>query len=62
MQESYDFWQRQSEMKVYLSGSLIMAELAQEVDLLHELLLIETQVKDPAHQSLLSEWGLDAIL
>ena len=51
MQKSYEFWQKQSAVKVYLSGSLVMAELAQEIDLLHKLLLIEAQVKDPAHQS-----------
>ena len=45
-------------MKLYLSGSLVMAELAQEVDLLHKLPLIEPQVEDPAHQNPLSQISL----
>ena len=34
----------------YLPGSFIIAELAQEVDLLHKLPLIEAQVEDSASQ------------
>ncbi len=49
---------KQLAMKLYLSGSLVMAELAQEVDLLHKLPLIEPQVEDPAHQNPLSQISL----
>ena len=39
----------------YLPGSLIMAELAQEINVLHKLLLVEAQVENSARHSTLSE-------
>ena len=40
-----------SHREAHLSGSLVMAELAQEVDLLNHFLLVEAKVEHPAQES-----------